>query len=228
VVHKNQTDKERMKPREVVTLTLSILAFCLSILTGYLNFFHQEDRLSVIFQPKSLARLTDDTTLQIVPEGEDIIFVNSGTRPAVILWMQMMYVQLQEGESCTTYTWGRWPLLSTDLGPLIVKAKDIVTQKVRITGAPPWQTEMGITLATNNGFSFKVSEANKGNKHIDMDICIEVHFGTPDLDHGSRTVSTFRHTVTEGGVLYGGSDEPRDPNDYKPRVLIRQLGTIFN
>lgn len=225
---KDHGAKERMKPREVVSLVLSIFAVSLSVLTGYLNFLHYEDNLSVIFQPQTYPHRADDTTLTISPQAENVIFVNSGTRPAVILWVELMYVQIRPGKSCSSYTWGKWPMFATDVKPLIVKPKDIVTQSLSINRPPSFQTKEGVVTAKGNGYAFAVAEENRSKEYIDMDICIEVHFATPSLDHGSRIVSTFKHQVTRTGIFYGGDPRLDDKEDYRPRLLIRQVGTIFN
>ena len=123
--------KKERKAREWFAILVSISALAVSITTAYFGTIRQVEELH-IFVGNSIptASWTDDGRLQI--EGAlDLAFLNTGTRPILILSADLLINQDEEirSDDQCNFHWAGVPL---DLNSFVVKEKESVAKLINL------------------------------------------------------------------------------------------------
>jgi hypothetical protein len=214
----------RMRIKDWITLTLSILAFLVSAGTAYFNLVRREDNVSVVASSEPFAVRMDKERLVVKSHGQTrISFINSGTRPAVILQVMLLYTQRRlTGRDECEFDQSIW--LMTDLEPVVVKQNEVVTRIVNLTNGP-WYENQKIKREDDGQFSFPIDEQHKESDVFPMEICLQAHLVTPSTVV-YRNKSTFRYSVQGLGRWFWSFDG-EGPTSQKPHLLLQESGTIF-
>jgi hypothetical protein len=220
--------RNRPAIKDVVTVTLSILAFILSLGTVYFNILRTEENVSVIGSAWPFAKLTNANSLYIQPNEEgELTFINSGNRAVVIRSVVLSYIQPKAATApgCSTLSGVHF---STDFAPTILRPNDLIVSKVRI--ARPTRLEKRNTLATRKGdgdFFFPLSSENLSNSEVSIDICLIVDLITPTSTSLGKSVPLHRYYSSLNTPV---SYDPKVRAEFfgAPAVLVRKTGTIFS
>ena len=219
--------KARPSIKDVLTVTLSILAFILSVGTVYFNILRTEESVSVIGSKEPIARLSSGD-FSYIPPGEEgeLIFINSGNRFVVIRSIVLSYTQPKATTkpSC--------PILSsvhfeTDFAPTVLKPNDVIVSKVRITRSTRLETRnISATRRTDGALSFPLSSDNLSKAEVLIDICLSVYLSTPTTALQIARVPVHRYHSSLNAFSY----DPKDRRELfgEPVALVRKTGTIFS
>jgi hypothetical protein len=182
------TNKLAFKDR--AALLLSALAVVISASVAYFSFLRQSDDLRVIINSLSPTRVEADRSIMPI-EGDELIFINSGNRAAVVSRIGLFTVSLPlEGQETATITIKRELCLQHgrlwfeyDTEPLIVRPGEILWKKTQIK---PDSTNQELTpFNTRVLRPFQIGE---GKAAV---ICLVFRVSTPDTDNKSSAVILF-------------------------------------
>jgi hypothetical protein len=125
--------RERIKAREWVTIFVSLTALALSLVTAYFGVVRQVEELRIFTATTiPMVKWLDDGRLQL--DGPlDIAFLNTGTRPVVILAAYLFLVtdqddEISKAEPCNDFR-GGYPF---DLDSFVLKEKESVTKLLKL------------------------------------------------------------------------------------------------
>jgi hypothetical protein len=212
-------EKNKMTPKDWLTIGLSSLAFLVSAANVYYNVILLEENLSVVFPFPPMAIRADNDTLSVTSRPANLVFINSGNRSVAITSVEMFYQQdpaetardqCQEGDVIDRF--------SMDFEPIVVKGKDVVIQQVQIDDDSNRYTNQIVRVQPGK-YSFPVLEENKSKSNFPIQVCLVVHLASPSIYWLISKAGVFEYVVYERSV------EIRDLRS--PRVLLKKSGTIF-
>jgi hypothetical protein len=199
--------------REVLSMTLSVLAFILSIGTAYFTIVRQLDELSLVI-PTFPAIMTGSNYFEV--NNFDLTFMNSGTRAAVIELIYLAVDQQSPGDTPTNCSKG--VTVGVDLLSLTIKEGDIVTKTFQAQPAGTGQLDQ-------HGIKVPLLDENISRGVFPLEVCLGLQIFTPSQARLSKTVSVLKadaFSVTSG---FTSTSHVTEPMDRIP--LIRKIGTIF-
>jgi hypothetical protein len=211
--------------KDWITLTISVLALGASGLTIYFNMIRQRDDLRVVLS--SLPKLDVDLDRNLGTLSEDkmtLVFINSGTRPVIILGVEYVVGAISnppdEGRDC----WG--PKLFTESEVVVVKEKEIVTKQMRLL--PEVLTTYGDreNFRVAKGGKLTFSTGRQADEDYRAAICLKFSIATPSVSSVSKTIIAAKHMFSPQGGGGGGCDCENAPK--APIVIWEQTGSIFS
>jgi hypothetical protein len=211
------------KFKDWVTLTLSILAFAVSVVSVYFSVVRQEDYLSVLFSSNPQVIKEDKEYLMIAENKTDLIFINAGNRDAAVMSVSIFIVQEHYQSSCANTLFGSGPTFATDFEPLVVKAKEIAVRTAKITGP---LFESGVTRNKFGTLHFPILSENKDKDSIQIEVCANIYLSTPSTPHEAVQVQVFKYSAMANETSY----DPIEAEKYdsgRPQVLVKNSTTIF-
>jgi hypothetical protein len=218
--------KSAFSAKDWVSLTLSMLAFGLSVATAYYNIWRQEDNVGVVAHLPPYAVRTAKDRLSVERDAEtQLAFLNSGNRPVAIMAVVLSYVQsrLKDDEECPFDSATR---LATDFKPLVVKPNEVVTALVKF-GDAVWYDNSNIKREGSNRLSWPVLDDNREKARFPMEICLEVMLSTPSIFGLVRRPSIFKYWAEpEGG--WSWSFDGEGPVAGKPLVLVKESWSLLS
>lgn len=176
------------------------LALIISSITAFYNFLYYSDQLSVVVQPL-LARFDDKGVDITTPEP--LVFINSGTRPIAVLYVDMHVMQpapnrsdepncLQEGIAT----------ISLEFERVVVKPYDTVVKEVHFF-------ENQETISIGRGL-------DKTRKDLSEPLTICLRFGIVATDASVM----FKEIKIRAG--WGNFDIPPSPRNFTTQYLIKR------
>jgi|GEM_PF-3601775 len=227
---KAETNKKpeatKLSWRDWVTLTLSILAFILSLGTAYFNLLRQDDDLSLTVKSVPfMNRPSSEVLTAKIDRPIELIFINSGNRPAVVSEISVGLNQLVDGKTrCpapqqSDQAGTAW--FATNFESFVIKEKEVATKKVvinrRFFGPPIKSDDTAVTLP--------IVDSLKPKNVIPVEVCLTLQVATPSLSSRNILVVAASYELgTNTMVLKVGN-----PDDgLKPYQLIRVRSTILS
>jgi hypothetical protein len=213
--------------KDWVTLGISMLALAISGGSAYFNILRVEDRVSLIVEDGPVAFMTNDNNFSVYLDSEpNFIFINSGSRPAVIAWLRLFFLQSsgKAQKTCSSFLDGNEATFDTNFEPLVVKEREVVTKKIKMTDAA---IESKMKKGSSGNFLFPVETAFIGETRITITVCAAVRVVTPSVALHDAAVPIYQYMMTRMGDF---TDESSDIDAAwrVPQILIRESGTIFS
>jgi hypothetical protein len=208
-----------LSAKDVVTITLSALALSVSVLALFYNVIRQVDRLTVEMPSPAIAVRHSEDGLYVPIGDNEIVFINSGTRPVAVLSVSVRFVQNMS--SSTACAERKGPVFGTNFEPTVLKERDIVIRKIRISHVVTAKPEVKKSMDPFEMYQFDIDEPNRKLERFTVDVCLQVQVSTISTS-GYGNASVWRYLIKKDGVeIITG--------DYRagPRILVNERGTIF-
>lgn len=190
---------------------LSVAAFVLSSLSFYVTGLRVTDDLRVVVGEMPFA-IPDfaKKEFDISAERARYIFINAGSRTAIISGITLLLAQPQEGSELPA-SGCRMPkahFTQYDLEPFVLRPGDMIA-KDTIQQAKTTEARQKPLAQVTEADSVPFSDQNAKSKAIKFRMCIEVAFTTPSVESGVKTVNEFEDELDERVIGYGtlGSDK---------------------
>lgn len=177
------------------TIGISCAAFMLSAVSFYFTTLRVTDDVRVIVGDTPMALPDFEKGQFEVNEtagGEAIgkfIFINSGTRSAVISGVTLHVAQPGSAkmpvDGCDM---SDVAVKNFDMEPFVLKPGDIIVKNTR--------------LARDAATPIKFSEVNEKSEKVQVKVCVEVAFTTPNVEYSTKTVSEYEDELNRNVLGY--------------------------
>ncbi len=195
---------------------IGLCALLLSLFLAYITVFRQVDKVSVIFHLPPIVDWMEGDRLVLDPGGESrLIFINSGTRGAVVAAVQMAIIQ--NGKCANFYGMGNQ--LNTDFKPIVIKEKEISAVPIKVVSVGTKK----IIEPRPDQIEIPVDPAYRSQEYIRIEVCATVQLSTPTENY-RKTIAVYDYVVTKDAVYFGdfeGSDWVR------PQILVNERELSF-
>jgi hypothetical protein len=215
---------EKLGFKDKVSLIASLVALALSLATAFWTTARISEDVSVVVRGPQLAHRVDKANGKVLVDGDasDLVFINTGNRPAVILDVQIGFLTAEGEKSCRdTKSDTRF---TTSFKPLVVKDGEIGTTTVKIDSVESLNSPSpkGKTPPSNNSFYVDASVAKKSS--IDAVSCLIVELSTPSVAYHRVGVPISTFQMVDTGTAFNPTEaEGRN----LPQHLYTRFGTIF-
>jgi hypothetical protein len=211
-----------MKGKDWVAILVSIAALVISAGTAYFSLVRQSEQLRV-FVGDAIPFLTrtDDGRLQL--EGNlDIAFMNTGTRPIIVLSVDLVIDDIPEGKdggrkSCDRIFGG----LPFDVDSFVVKEKESVAKLLKLRFDP--RRPIGNAKSTEDGRIVVPAPKNsRGEPSRFVGTCLRIGGATPSRQPLVADIPIGDFEWPTQGPAVASRYWPT------PTVIWTKLGTIFS
>jgi hypothetical protein len=211
-----------MTLKDWITIVLAVLAFGLSSITAYYGFIRTTDEISVVMETIPFIDVMREEKKVVVTRSLRLLFINSGSRPAIILGVdvQVDETDLDKGpltrKACEGDVPRRW--LGTTLEPFVIKEKEIIEKRFEV--APSMESKVGeqkinVVLPTPQWFGPQSSYAGR--------LCLTFRLVTPARSDIVKDAEVQTQVVSQPtGSIVGGYTLQK-----RPLPLWRERGTVF-
>jgi hypothetical protein len=215
--------KTELTVKDVISLTVSLLAFSLSAFATYIGVIRTNEQLTVAVAKIPGIRSAGDATFKVSSDdGVSLVFVNGGNKSIAITFVavsigHVAHENQEPKEAC------RGPLdtpygtrLETDIAPQVVKANDVAVVNAKLVETRLLDTKT-FKMPGPDGEQRRLTEAY---------VCLIVGFSTPSTH--SIAVEPIRKwsLMTTKGV--GAAPPLLEASSVVPILLHHRSGTIFN
>jgi hypothetical protein len=205
----------------ILPIGLSVAAFCLSLFSFYTTGLRVTDDLRVVVGSTPLpAPDFEGKRFILHPETAQYVFINAGTRSAIISGIQLAFAQPQQGKALPedgcqmeqTYE-ANFPV-----EPLVVKPGEMISTDVKLP--------VDVSNSVPRPLEIPFSSANEKSQKVRFRLCIDVSFTTPSVEYGIETVSEFEDELdrNEGGYLFTRGDRREE---HRPVQLVKGSTIVF-
>jgi hypothetical protein len=224
---RRQAEKNRTSSKDLITVSLSLLALTVSIGTAYWTIIRQLDDMRLVIDGSTAITL-DQNTAAVSPFSTNVghfadtgslrivtnavfTFVNLGNRPAavtsILLWINQPPDE-EKREPCEDT--GPFIWVRLDIDPFVVKPGEISTQPFTF---PKKSSE----------YFARLSRANLDKEHFLVEFCGTFNVVTP-ADEKVSVTKQIMSTHTGRNPAYTDTRVPLA----KQTTLFRKSGTVFD
>jgi len=205
-----------MKWKDRITFVIAVVAFVLSLWNFYSTSIRQMDDVSIIISSVPSLRRVDADKMITRKKLSTIALLNSGTRPATILSVDVLFIQSPRSpeEECSGDHSSLRIRFETDFEPLVLKEKETVVKTIKITG---YQGPKGYAEQTGDDFTVTIRGEYRKERTVPVAICYAVHLATPSVSSRLQVVPVTKTVVSEIGLFI--SDDYGE--DLRPKELIK-------
>jgi hypothetical protein len=223
----NTEEKANFEVKDFISLAFSAIALVVSFGTAYFSVLRVEEHVSVIIKKEPVAYKSADGNSLYVKKSEEgqFLFVNSGNRPAVVLWMEIIFGQPTAPKAKPNCFAAGVARFRPDFSPIVIKPNDVAVAAIRI-GVP--HKFLTTDLAPKeSGETFVFTETGGTADDVLVDECLEVAIAAPSTSMSVSTFPIMRYHVAKGHWYWrSGGDE--GPLVHEPKMLVSKTYTIFN
>jgi hypothetical protein len=213
---RDQKPTSTISPKDYLAITISLVALAISAFTAYFTVVRQTDDLRVISTEHPHVRFSADKARAYLGGTLSLSFINAGTRPAIIhkthIVLYVFTEQKFEGFCPKTVRDDRRMVFETDMAPLVLRERDIISAVVRpvVRRGPP-----DVTAEEDGSISFALPP---GADYAAVHVCWQFFAATPsESDIWSEFGFEIHSTETTDGDEQSG-----------PMTIYRRSGTIFD
>lgn len=207
--------------KDVIALSISIVAIIISAVTAYFTLFRQVDNVSVVVDKYPFLELYDKTKVAISGEST-LVFLNTGSRPASVIDLSVLVNQNIEDDTkgaCEQAT----DEFKTNFEPLILEPNKVVLKKLKLKPSPFSEHQ----VVRQDAILFPVRGKVDTDEYFtltEVELCFSFRLITPATSDervyvhlGTMTASKPPHMT----IL--------NFNDFsKPQSLVNHTATIFD
>jgi len=198
-----------MTVKDWITLTLSVLAFLISVVTAYFNLVRQTDDLRLVISATPGTFINDN---RIELSEFTVSLINAGNRNAIVHYIWVLIDQTTEGKAQTNCAQGTE--VGVDGQPLIIKEKEILPKQIQ-----------AVPMAGGDKPGVPITAENLQRGYFPYEVCLGFFLSTPSETMIYRRVSIIRSSRYD---LNGGfSDNDGEKAKDRAVVLIKRNGNIF-
>ena len=208
-----KAESSKLTWRDFLTLTLSVLAFLMSLATAYLTIIRQTDELRLVI---SSAPATFIEKRRIELGDFSVSYINSGNRSAVIHYIWVIIDQETPGPSSNC---ARGREAGFDPTAVVIKEKEVVATRIKAH-------RVDVKSEKDERIGVPLTNENLKSGYFPYEVCLGFFISTPSQVMVKRTVSVFKTDKYDlvNGFVGQSSDEKKTD---RPLVLIRRTGNIF-
>jgi hypothetical protein len=229
------SEKNKLSIKDGLTITLSSLAFLVSVGSFYFSTVRQSDDLRVIITNVPGVSVVSNDRLS-VGRGT-IVFINSGNRTAAVVRIAASILQPidvayapTKGE-CGEEGGPGQHTLNYDQEPFSIKGPDIVTKNLAFAKDIKDIVESEnatAELQADGSLSIPVTPENKRRGQYEARVCVLFRIATPRASEAVRTASVFLYDVKLVKEDNEWRAELKLADDFwKSVTLLRHQGNIF-
>jgi hypothetical protein len=212
-----------LKLQDWITLSVSVLAFIISVGTTYFTFLRQEDDVSVVFGTFPLVYMADKDHLRLEKSKTDFVFINSGTRTAAIIDVHLFFLQHRGAPKCAEVPFGSGTIFETNFEPVVIKKEEIVVRSVLATEP---KSSSDIARSGSGAYLFPVAEEGRETDSVNVESCAQIFLSTPSGAQYAVQVTVSKYKALANDFVY----RPYEVGAFdwtKPQVLVKHSGNIF-
>jgi hypothetical protein len=213
--------------KDWLALFVSLIALTISGIGAYFTILRVQDNVSVIFAGAPIAYWNEQDELSVFPDKENVnaIFINSGNRPAVIIWINLFFIQhaTTKSDNCAKHPYGNEATFQTDFEPLVVKEREVLTKKLKTSIS----SDTNIKKKDDGNFAFPLMSELRDQSYINVTVCAAIRIATPSVATHDASVFVFKYTAERGKGVFVGDTLGTDPDWGYPQLLIKETSTIF-
>src|SRR5262249_7916864 len=151
----------------------------ISSFTAYYSLILTREHVSVVLDTSPRVERTAESIL-VFPYETELIFINSGNRPAAILSLSVIFIQQRNTDDNCMWDSGDTASFKTNFEPLVIKQGEIIRHRLTIVGPLfPKANVVANGTGSGNPFSVTFKGAPGPAMPIPVQMCLQIRIATP-------------------------------------------------
>ncbi len=212
-----------------ITILIALCGMTLGILNSYVTSLRQVDDVRVVVSGGQLAEPNfDKKQFEVYPTNTRFIFINAGSRGAIISNISLAIAQPAErmsksDEGCRG---SAVEDINFDIQPFVLRPGDMVTKDAVLVNTGKVRKQ-----ARKDKSEFVVvpfSEPNAKSEKVWFKFCEFISYTTPSVEYGSTMVGEWEDELDRSIIGYTSfSDENAQPQEHRPIQVIKRSWIVF-